>query len=96
MTNWVMLAYYLLMQTLTYLEYDIGLPTMAYRQFILVTYLVIFMGIIKQLDLHLREKIQEQFDFQQALQLKNLEDYSNQIEELYREVRASGMIIQIY
>lgn len=87
MTNWVMLAYYLLMQTLTYLEYDIGLPTMAYRQFILVTYLVIFMGIIKQLDLHLREKIQEQFDFQQALQLKNLEDYSNQIEELYREVR---------
>ncbi|HEM3695034.1 GHKL domain-containing protein [Streptococcus suis] len=87
MTNWVMFAYYLLMQTLTYLEYDIGLPTMAYRQFILVIYLVIFMGVIKQLDLHLREKIQEQFDFQQALQLKNLEDYSNQIEELYREVR---------
>lgn len=87
LTNWVMAGYYLLMQTLTYLEYEIGLTTMAYRQFILVLYLVIFMGIIKQLDLHLRQKLQNQLDFQQALQLKSLEDYSNQVEDLYREVR---------
>ncbi|WP_449461150.1 GHKL domain-containing protein [Streptococcus suis] len=88
LTNWVMFAYYLLMQTLTYLEYDIGLPTMAYRQFILVTYLVIFMGIIKQLDFHLRQKLQDQLDFQQDLQLKSLEDYSKQVEDLYREVKS--------
>lgn len=87
LTNWVMVVYYLLIQTLTYLEYDIGLPTMAYRQFILVTYLVIFMGIIKQLDFHLRQKLQDQLDFQQALQLKSLEDYSKQVEDLYREVK---------
>ncbi|MBY4971898.1 GHKL domain-containing protein [Streptococcus suis] len=87
LTNWVMVAYYILIQTLTYLEYDIGLPTMAHRQFILVTYLVIFMGIIKQLDFHLRKKLQEQLDFQQALQLKSLEDYSKQVEDLYREVK---------
>lgn len=87
LSNWAMVVYYILMQTLTYLEYDIGLPTMAFRQFILVLYLVIFMGIIKQLDFHMRQKLQEQLDFQQALQLKNLEDYSNQIEDLYREVR---------
>lgn len=87
LTNWVMAGYYFLMQTLTYLEYEIGLTTMAYRQFILVLYLVIFMGIIKQLDLHLRQKLQNQLDFQQALQLKSLEDYSNQVEDLYREVR---------
>ncbi|MEG3244790.1 sensor histidine kinase [Streptococcus suis] len=87
LTNWVMVAYYILMQTLTYLEYDIGLPTMAHRQFILVTYLVIFMGIIKQLDFHLQKKLQEQLDFQQALQLKSLEDYSKQVEDLYREVK---------
>ncbi|MGT2756548.1 GHKL domain-containing protein [Streptococcus ovuberis] len=87
LANWVMVAYYLLMQTLTYLEHEIGLPTMAYRQLILVLYLVIFMGIIKQLDFHLRKKLQEQLDFQQALQLKSLEDYSNQVEDLYREVK---------
>lgn len=87
LTNWVMVVYYLLIQTLTYLEYDIGLPTMAYRQFILVTYLVIFMGIIKQLDFHLRQKLQDQLDFQQDLQLKSLKDYSKQVEDLYREVK---------
>ncbi|HFI0247139.1 TPA: sensor histidine kinase [Streptococcus suis] len=87
LTNWVMLAYYLLMQILTYLEHDIGLPTMAHRQFILVTYLVFFMGIIKQLDFHLRKKLQDQLDFQQDLQLKSLEDYSKQVENLYREVK---------
>ncbi|VHC80188.1 GHKL domain-containing protein [Streptococcus pyogenes] len=87
LTNWVMVVYYLLIQTLTYLEYDIGLSTMAYRQFILVTYLVIFMGIIKQLDVHLRQKLRDQLDFQQDLQVKSLEDYSNQVEDLYREVK---------
>lgn len=87
LANWVMVVYYLLMQTLTYLEYEIGLTSMSFRQFILVSYLVIFMGIIKQLDFHLRKKLQGQLDFQQALQLKNLEDYSNQVEDLYREVK---------
>lgn len=87
LANWAMVVYYLLMQTLTYLEHEIGLSTIVYRQLILVTYLIIFMGIIKHLDFHLRQKLQEQLDFQQALQLKNLEDYSNQVEDLYREVK---------
>lgn len=87
LTNWTMVVYYFLMQTLTYLEYDVKLSTMAYRQLILVLYLVIFMGVIKQLDVHLQKQLQEQLDFQQALQLKSLKDYSKQVEELYREVR---------
>ncbi|WP_156919511.1 sensor histidine kinase [Atopobacter phocae] len=87
LTNWIMIVYYLLMQTLTYLEHEISLSTMAYRQLILVIYLVIFMGIIKQLDLHLKNKIQKQLNFQQDLQLKNLEEYSKQVEEIYREVK---------
>lgn len=85
--NWAMVVYYFLIQVLSYLEYKIGLHTMIYRQFILVTYLVVFMGIIKQLDSQLRKKLQDYIDFQQALRLKHLEDYSNHIEELYREVR---------
>ncbi|WP_424555727.1 sensor histidine kinase [Streptococcus agalactiae] len=87
LTNWAMIVYYLLMPTLTYLEYEKGIATIAYRQVFLVVYLVFFMGIIKQLDLHLRKKLQEELDFQQALQLRNLEMYSNQVEELYREVK---------
>ncbi|MBM7635560.1 sensor histidine kinase [Streptococcus saliviloxodontae] len=87
LANWEMVIYYFLMGILAYMEYEKGLPSMSFRQFILVVYLVIFMGMIKQLDFHLRKKLQEELDFQQALQLRNLEMYSNQVEELYREVK---------
>lgn len=87
LTNWAMIVYYLLISILTYLEYEKGIATIAYRQLILVVYLVFFMGIIKQLDFHLRKKLQEELNFQQDLQLRNLEMYSNQVEELYREVK---------
>ena len=87
LTNWAMIVYYLLISILTYLEYEKGIATIEYRQLILVVYLVFFMGIIKQLDFHLRKKLQEELNFQQDLQLRNLEMYSNQVEELYREVK---------
>lgn len=87
LANWAMVIFYLLMPTLTYLEYDMGVPNMPYRQFILVVYLILFMGIIKQLDGQLRQKLQAQLQFQQDMQLTNLEQYSQQIEGLYREVR---------
>ncbi|MGT2925662.1 sensor histidine kinase [Streptococcus cuniculipharyngis] len=87
LSNWAMSFYYILMQILTYLEYEKGIITQIYRQFLLVIYLIIFMGIIKQLDAHLKNKLQEQLDFQRQLQLKNMEKYSSHVEELYREVR---------
>lgn len=86
-TNWTMIIYYVLMQFLTYLEYDEGIMTRDYRKLILVAYLVLFMGLIKQLDRHVREKLQEKLQLQQALQVSNMENYSHHIEELYREVR---------
>ncbi|MEW4353534.1 GHKL domain-containing protein [Streptococcus pneumoniae] len=85
--NWAMVFYYALMQCLTYLEYGEGIVTRDYRRLILVVYLIIFMGFIKQLDRHVREKLQEKLQFQQDLQLSNMENYSHHVEELYREVR---------
>ncbi len=85
--NCAMVIYHALMQLLTYLDYENILVTIDYRRLILVTYLIIFMGFIKQLDTHLKNKLQEQLIFQQNLQLHNLENYSKHIEELYREVR---------
>ncbi|MGT2799999.1 sensor histidine kinase [Streptococcus marmotae] len=86
-TNWAMVIYYVLMQFLTYLEYDEGIMTIDYRRLILVVYLIIFMGLIKQLDRHVREKLQKKLQLQQTLQLSNMENYSHHVEELYREVR---------
>ena len=87
LTNLDMVVYYLIMQLLIYLEYEHSIKTIAYRQLILVVYLIIFMGIMKQLDTHLREKLQQKLDFQKQLQLNEMGNYSNHIEELYREVR---------
>ncbi|KGR73305.1 sensor histidine kinase [Streptococcus phocae subsp. salmonis] len=86
-SNWAMGIYYVVMQSLAYLEYVKGIETIEYRRLILVFYLIFFMGMIKQLDAHLREKLQEKLAFQQHLQLRDMENYSNRIEELYREVR---------
>lgn len=85
--NWVMAGYFVVIETLAFLDYAKGLPTLAGRQLILVLYLVFFMGLVKQLDSHLRQKLQAQLQFQQDMQLTNLEQYSQQIEGLYREVR---------
>lgn len=85
--NWVMSSYYMLIQVLTYLEYYQQIPTLAYRELVVIAYLVIFMGIAYILDHHLKESIQEQLLFQQSLQMRDLENYSRQIEDLYREVR---------
>lgn len=85
--NCAMVIYYLLMQVLTYFEYEHAVLTQSYRQFILVIYLILFMGMIKQVDTHLREKLQAKLTFQQSLQLNDLERYSKHIEGLYREVR---------
>lgn len=82
--NWTMVIYYLSMQSLTYLEAEKGISTLLFRQLILVGCLVVFMGIIKQLDLHLRQKLQEKLAFQQNMQLRDLENYSNHIEELIK------------
>lgn len=85
--NWAMFIYFVILQILTFLDYEVRISTLDYRRLVLVIYLIIFMGFIKQLDMHLKIKLQRQLDFQLQLQIHQLEKYSNHIEELYREVR---------
>ena len=42
--NWAMGAYYLVMQSLSYLEYEQGIQSRTVRHFILVFYLLFFYG----------------------------------------------------
>ncbi|WP_049494991.1 sensor histidine kinase [Streptococcus mitis] len=86
--NWVMGAYYLVMQSLSYLEYEQGIQSTTVRHLILVFYLLFFMGIIKKLDTYLKEKLQEKLNQEQDLRYKDMERYSLHIEELYKEVRS--------
>ena len=86
--NWIMGAYYLVIQTLSYFEYEQGIQSKTVRHLILVFYLLFFMGIIKKLDTYLKEKFQEKLNQEQALRYRDMERYSRHIEELYKEVRS--------
>ena len=86
--NWIMGAYYLVMQSLSFFEYEQGIQSTTVRHLILVFYLLFFMGIIKKLDTYLKEKLQEKLNQEQALRYRDMERYSRHIEELYKEVRS--------
>ena len=86
--NWIMGAYYLVMQSLSFFEYEQGIQSTTVRHLILVFYLLFFMGVIKKLDTYLKDKLHERLDQEQALRYRDMERYSRHIEELYKEVRS--------
>ena len=86
--NWIMGAYYLVMQSLSYFENVQGIQSTTVRHLILVFYLLFFMGVIKKLDTYLKDKLHERLDQEQALRYRDMERYSRHIEELYKEVRS--------
>ena len=86
--NWIMGAYYLVMQSLSYFEYEQSIQSKTVRHLILVFYLLFFMGVIKKLDTYLKDKLHERLDQEQALRYRDMERYSRHIEELYKEVRS--------
>ena len=86
--NWIMGAYYLVMQSLSYFEYVQGVQSTTIRHLILVFYLLFFMGVVKRLDTYLKEKLQGKLNQEQDLRYKDMERYSLHIEELYKEVRS--------
>ncbi|MTB64572.1 GHKL domain-containing protein [Streptococcus sp. zg-86] len=87
LVNWLMACYYGTTQLLLYMETGQAADVLVIRQFILIFYLLIFMSLIAQLDKNIRETLKEKLDFQKELQLQHLEQYSQQVEGLYREVR---------
>lgn len=86
--NWIMGVYYLVMQSLSFFEYEQGIQSTTVRHLILVFYLLFFMGIVKKLDTYLKDKLHERLDQEQTLRYRDMERYSRHIEELYKEVRS--------
>ena len=86
--NWIMGAYFLVMENLSYFEYAYDIQSKTVRHLILVFYLLFFMGVIKKLDTYLKDKLHERLDQEQALRYRDMERYSRHIEELYKEVRS--------
>lgn len=81
-------GYYLVMESLSFFEYEQSIQSKTVRHLILVFYLLFFMGVIKKLDTYLKEKLYERLEQEQALRYRDMERYSRHIEELYKEVRS--------
>ena len=86
--NWIMGAYFLVMESLSYFEYAYDIQSKAARHLILVFYLLFFMGVIKKLDTYLKDKLHERLNQEKDLRYRDMERYSRHIEELYKEVRS--------
>lgn len=86
--NWIMGTYYLVMETLSFFEYEQSIQSTTVRHLILVFYLLFFMEVVKKLDTYLKEKLQEKLNQEQTLRYRDMERYSLHIEELYKEVRS--------
>ena len=86
--NWIMGAYFLVMENLSYFEYAYDIQSKTVRHLILVFYLLFFMGVIKKLDTYLKDKLHERLNQEQDLRYRDMERYSRHIEELYKEVRS--------
>ncbi|HEW0949737.1 TPA: sensor histidine kinase [Streptococcus pneumoniae] len=86
--NWIMGAYFLVMESLSYFEYVYDIQSKTVRHLILVFYLLFFMGVIKKLDTYLKQKLQKKLNQEQTLRYRDMERYSRHIEELYKEVRS--------
>ncbi|MFV8043825.1 sensor histidine kinase [Streptococcus pluranimalium] len=82
------ILYFFSIELLTYQEFDLKISTLDLRKLLVIIELLIFIGIINQLDRRLKIRYQEQIKFQQELQLKDMENYNKQIEGLYKEVRS--------
>ncbi|WP_159592800.1 sensor histidine kinase [Streptococcus halichoeri] len=85
--NFFMLTYYFLIQIISFIDYQLAIDTLFYRQIIVTIYFLLFLGILNFLDKKIREKLQKEIIFQKEMQLQNLENYSQHVEELYNQVR---------
>ncbi|HGR3762337.1 TPA: GHKL domain-containing protein [Streptococcus pneumoniae] len=85
--NWIMGGYYLVMESLSFFEYEQSIQSKTVRHLILVFYLLFFMGVIKKLDTYLKEKLYERLEQEQALRYRDMERYSRHIEEDMEQIK---------
>ncbi|MBP2620352.1 sensor histidine kinase [Streptococcus panodentis] len=86
--NFSMFLYFIFIQLFSYFEISLKINTMAFRELLVVVYIILFLISVNILDRNLRKRIQEKLNNQRELQLKNMSDYSRHIEELYNELRS--------
>lgn len=86
--NITMLLYYLLIQALYIIESYNVIPTLKFRKFVVIVYLILFLILISFLSQYTKQKVQNEIMAQKEAQIRNITQYSQQIESLYKDIRS--------
>ncbi|WP_400260324.1 sensor histidine kinase [Streptococcus mutans] len=86
--NITMLLYCLLIQVLYVIESYNVIPTLKFRKFVVIVYLILFLILISFLSQYTKQKVQNEIMAQKEAQIRNITQYSQQIESLYKDIRS--------
>lgn len=86
--NITMLLYYLLIQVLYVIESYNVIPTLKFRKFVVIVYLILFLILFSFLSQYTKQKVQNEIMAQKEAQIRNITQYSQQIESLYKDIRS--------
>lgn len=86
--NITMLLYYPLIQALYVIESYNVIPTLKFRKFVVIVYLILFLILISFLSQYTKQKVQNEIMAQKEAQIRNITQYSQQIESLYKDIRS--------
>ncbi|KJQ59614.1 sensor histidine kinase [Streptococcus gordonii] len=86
--NSTMYLYFVIIPIIGYIEIEKKISLNAYQEILTALYFLLFICFVNILDRNLRRELQAQLLLQKEIQLQNINNYSSQIEGLYKDVRS--------
>ena len=87
-TNITMVFYYIAIEFLTGVEFQGGVPTLLYRQWLVILYFIFFVLMLFYMNRSYQNWLEKEVSLAREQELHSLSVYSKQIESLYEELRA--------
>lgn len=87
-TNITMVFYYIGIEFLTGVEFQGGVPTLLYRQWLVILYFIFFVLMLFYMNRSYQNLLEKEVSLAREQELHSLSVYSKQIEGLYEELRA--------
>ncbi|MEX2804529.1 histidine kinase [Streptococcus sp. H31] len=87
-TNSTMIFYYVVIEFLTGVEFQGGVPTLFYRQWLVALYFIFFILMLIYMNRSYQNWLEREVAAAREYELHSLSVYSKQIEGLYEELRA--------
>ncbi|MFS9072539.1 GHKL domain-containing protein [Streptococcus gordonii] len=86
--NSTMYLYFVIIPIIGYIEIEKKISLNGYQEMLTALYFLLFICFVNILDRNLRRELQAQLLLQKEIQLQNINNYSSQIEGLYKDVRS--------